>query len=246
MQLSPQQFADLLDKGFLRIDGITDLSEIAEVRERMDDLLARKAGMREGAFFDMLAPAGEQTDMKLLQIRNASDYAPALAKTHFVQNAKKLAQQILGANARLWFDMLILKPAKSNADTPWHQDEAFCDPRFEHKEITFWMPLQDVTEENGCMNFIEGSHTGRVLSHHSPGDDPTVHALECCGDFEPSKAVACPLPAGSCSIHYGRTLHSAGGNRSDQPRYAYILGFHVPPTPSVEERSFPWLGEKRT
>jgi ectoine hydroxylase-related dioxygenase (phytanoyl-CoA dioxygenase family) len=142
--------------------------------------------------------------------------------------------------------MLILKPAKSNADTPWHQDEAFCDPKFEHKEITFWMPLQDATEENGCMSFIEGSHTGSVLSHHSPSDDPTVHALECCGDFEPSEAVTCPLPVGSCSVHYGRTLHSAGGNRSDQPRYAYILGFHVPPTPSVEERNFPWLAEKRT
>lgn len=246
MQLSLEQLVTLDGSGFVRMDTMTDVSEVSEIRDIMTHLIQKKAGMKSGAFFDMLASAGQTDSMKLVQIRNVSDYSPRLAKTNFVRSAKIIAQQILGPEARLWFDMLILKPAHSPADTPWHQDEAFCDPTYEHKEITFWMPLQNTTVENGCMSFIEGSHKGSVLSHRSPGNDTTVHALECCGEFDASTAVACPLPAGGCSIHYGRTIHSAGANHSATPRYAYILGFHIPPTLAKEERSFPWLTEKRT
>ena len=249
MHLSALQTADFEKKGFLRFENAVSSDDIIDIRSQLEDLLAKKAGMKEGAYFDMLAPAGQKSDeqpMQLVQIKNASHFAPALLKTQYVRNAVSMARQILGPGARLWFDMLILKPAHSDAGTPWHQDEAFCDPKFEHKEITFWMPLQDVTEENGCMSFIEGTHKGAVLQHHSPGDDPTVHALECCDEFDSSAAVACPIPVGGFSIHHARILHKAGANRSDKPRFAYILGFHVPPKPSLEERSFPWLAEKQT
>lgn len=246
MQLSTEQIAEFDTRGYIRLDGITELAEIGEIRAKMEQLLASKAGKQEGAFFDMLAPSGETAAMKLVQIKNASYYAPSLLKTQFARNAGALARQVLGPKAKLWFDMLILKPAGSTTDTPWHQDEAFCDPKFEHQEITFWMPLQDVTVQNGCMSFIPGSHKGSVLNHHSPGGDPTVHALECCGEFAAEQAVPCPIVRGGCSAHTGRILHKAGPNNSDQPRFAYILGFHVPPTPSREQRAFPWLAEKRT
>ncbi len=246
MQLSARQSADLDTKGFLQLNDIVELPEIARIRGQLERLLAKKAGFHEGAFFDMLAPSGQAAGMKLVQIKNPSHYAPALLKTNYVSNATALARQILGPKAKLWFDMLILKPAHSAAETPWHQDEAFCDPRFEHKEITFWLPLQDATVENGCMSFIEGSHKGTVLVHHSPGDDPTIHALECCADFDRAGAVACPISVGGCTIHDARTLHAAGGNRSDEPRFAYIMSFHVPPKASAEVRSFPWLAEKRS
>lgn len=246
MRLAKDQLDELDDQGFLTLDTITDASEVSAIRAVLEKLLRNRAGVQEGSFFDMLAAEGDTSPMHLMQIKNPTDYAPDLAKTQYLRNATEMARQVLGPEARLWFDMLILKPANSEAETPWHQDEAFCDPRFEYKEITFWMPLQDTDANNGCMSFIPGTHKGHVMRHHSPGDDPTVHALECSDDFDAEAAVVCPVPAGGCSIHYGRTLHFAGANRSNQPRFAYILGFHVPPKPSREQRDFPWLAEKRT
>jgi len=140
----------------------------------------------------------------------------------------------------------LCKPAVDGAATPWHQDEAFKDPKYDYSEISFWMALQPVNEVNGCMEFIPGSHQVGVLPHRSPNDDPRIHAIECFEGFDHADAVACPLPAGGCTLHTGRTLHGAGPNRSNAPRYAYVLIFHVPPQPAQGQKNFPWLQDKKT
>ena len=50
--------------------------------------------------------------MKLAQIKNPTDYAPALAELGFSSNAKCLAKRMLGPKATLRFDMLLLKPGQ--------------------------------------------------------------------------------------------------------------------------------------
>jgi ectoine hydroxylase-related dioxygenase (phytanoyl-CoA dioxygenase family) len=108
------------------------------------------------------------------------------------------------------------------------------------------MPLQPVNDINGCMMFIPGTHKGEVLPHRTPGNDPSIHAVECFKGFDAANAVACPLPAGGCTIHYGRTVHGAGTNRSNDPRYAYVLIFQLPYKPVANPRHFPWLEGKAT
>jgi len=54
-----------------------------------------------------------------------------------------------------------------------------------------------------------------------------------------SKAVACPIPAGGCTIHHNRMMHYAGPNRSEIPRRAMILMFGVKPAQGGK-RDFWW------
>ena len=62
-----------------------------------------------------------------------------------------------------------------------------------------------------------------------------------------SQAIACPIPAGGCTIHHNRTMHYAGANRSDIPRRALILGFGIKPQPYPgEPRDFYWNKLKQT
>ena len=71
-----------------------------------------------------------------------------------------------------------------------------------YNEISIWMPLQPVDTSSGCLEFIPGSHRERVLRHASPSNDPRIHALMCVDNFDETKAVPCPLPAGGCTIHH--------------------------------------------
>jgi len=132
------------------------------------------------------------------------------------------------------------------APTPWHQDEAYWDPGLEYHSISVWMPLQEATLENGCMQFVPGSHKLPVAPHRSIGNDPRVHGLEIASDVDVSGAVACPLPPGGATFHLSSTLHYAGPNTTDTPRRAYILGFNTPPKPRPVPRNFWWQREKRT
>ncbi len=246
LRFSNEQVGMFAIDGFLSLDRITSREEVEQIRLLADDLVAKKAGAREGAFFDTLASGSDGQGPRSIQITKPSNYSPALRRTAFLKNATKIAKQLLSPDCVFVGDMILLKTARIGTGTPWHQDEAFRDARFTRNEITFWMPLRDVSIDEGCMLFVPGSHRLGVLEHRSPNNDPRAHALECCGDFPRDEAVACPLPAGGCTIHTSKTIHCTKTNTSPGDRYAYTLVFAERPTPAANPISYPWLDEKQT
>jgi ectoine hydroxylase-related dioxygenase (phytanoyl-CoA dioxygenase family) len=244
--LSEAQVASFEDRGFLAVDRITSDQDVASIRAVLEDLFERKAGHTQGAYFNFAGNEKDKDAPNMPQIMAPVNFASELKKSEFRRNAMLVARQILGPEVRFHGDHTLMKPPVNGVPTPWHQDEAFQDPRFECREISIWMPLQAVNEVNGCMEFIPYSHKEGVLPHRTPGNDPAVHAIECYEGFDPADGVACPLSAGGCTIHSSRTVHGAGPNRSDAPRYAYVLIFQTPFAPVKTPREFPWLKGKAT
>ncbi|HEY2119659.1 MAG TPA: phytanoyl-CoA dioxygenase family protein [Candidatus Acidoferrum sp.] len=244
--LDDAQIQFFKDEGYLRIDSLTTPEEVQEIRRWLENLFETKAGEKEGAFADLVAGADHADEMSSPQILNPVNYVPKLHETHCYKNALRMAKQLLGEDARCFFDLSILKMPVRGAATPWHQDEAFRDPSFEYRELTVWVALQEVKAETGCLQFIPGSHTTPVLEHRSANNDPTSQAIECIGEFNPTNAVACPLKPGGATIHHHRTLHCAAPNTSEVPRYTYIMTFGAIPRPIPQSRTFGWLSEKET
>jgi len=236
------------DEGFLVVPALCNAADISAIRVILQDLFARKAGREEGNQFDMLSPDDEDRDAVQPQIINPNLYAPELLRTRYFRRVQAMARQLLGADAEFSFDHSILKPAGRVAATPWHQDEAYRhDPDFHCEQISFWMPLQDVSEHNGCMRYVPGSNRGPLFPHRSVDDDPRIHALECpTQHFDECTAQPQPVPAGWCILHAGRTLHSALPNRSDADRLVYILSFRGPLLARSAPLRLTWLADKRT
>lgn len=240
-----QQFRN---DGYLVVPSLCSASEQLVIRRALTELFQQQAGRREGNHLDMLGPdCGDQVPRQP-QLLKPSLYAPQLLRTDYYSRVRAIARQLLGEDAAFSFDHSILKPAGLGAETPWHQDEAYrADPATRREQISFWMPLQDVGEDNGCMRYVPGSHLGDVLPHRSPDSDPRVHALECLPEYiDESAARTQPVPAGWCILHGGRTLHAALPNRAATDRIAYVISFHGPPIATEETRPFPWLADKAT
>jgi ectoine hydroxylase-related dioxygenase (phytanoyl-CoA dioxygenase family) len=246
LKLPNERIQFFKDCGYLTLDALTDPEEIQGIRATIERLFKERAGENEGAYGDLIASDEHLAEENCPQLLNPVNYAPQLHKTRCFQNALSVAKQILGDEARFFLDLSILKMPSNGAATPWHQDEAFRDPRFEYTELTIWVPLQDVNLQNGCMQFIPSSHKRSVLEHHSMNDDLASQALQCTGPFDDSAAVACPLRAGGCTIHHPGTLHYARPNGSDRPRFAYIMVFGVSPKLRTEPRAFKWLEQRKT
>ncbi|MPV57399.1 phytanoyl-CoA dioxygenase family protein [Burkholderia sp. HI2761] len=227
--------------GFAIINGLIDTSEIEDLREIGHRLLGSRTGYAEGLMFDFYPESnGCDSEHQLLQLHWASYFERRLSKLRIRRAALDIAKALLGSNVRFAGDSFFLKQSHTDTVTPWHQDDAFTDARIDHREVNFWIPLQAVSVDNGCMQFIPGSHLYDVLPHVPLGGDVTAHGLECVGGFDPARAVACPLMPGDCTVHAGRTLHAAGANFSDQPRYAYALNFRLPRRRSSMATNFPW------
>jgi ectoine hydroxylase-related dioxygenase (phytanoyl-CoA dioxygenase family) len=221
--------------GFIAIDALTDLAEIDTLRSLYDELFRRASGFAAGDRLELVAD-GERS--LLPQIVNPERYVPQLIAGRAFRNAQRIAWQLLGDGFEPAGNHAIMKPAGLGAATPWHQDEAYWDPRCAHRAISIWMPLQAATLANGCMQFMAGSHRGPVFPHELIS--ATAHGLRLTQPAPAGPASACELPAGGATIHAGRTLHYAGANSSNQPRRALVFGFRTPPVGLREPHHYPW------
>ena len=196
----------------------------------------------------MIGPDSPEQEMALPQLLRPSQYEPFFRQTKLASSARSIAEQILGPKLENDLEHAISKPPFNGAATPWHQDDAFHRKGSGVPEsISIWMPLQDVTVENGCMRYIRGSNLGPLYPHRSPRNDPRIHGLETISPPDLTNCVAVPVRAGDAVIHLSRTLHSAGVNTSDQPRRAYILGYSVKTRRDRPlTRDYPWNLEKQT
>ncbi|MDB5741761.1 MAG: Phytanoyl-CoA dioxygenase [Polaromonas sp.] len=238
-ELTSKEVAQFHEQGFVSIPQITTALEVAWIRESYDRLFEQCAGWEKGDLFDFAGTDEPGAALKAPQLSDPSKYEPALKNTLFRANAFAIAKQLLGPAAELVFEHAMLKPAKSGAPTPWHQDEAFYAKGVDNQAITFWMPLQPVDTTNGCLDFIPGSNKKPLLPHRRINGDPRIHGLEALG-VDDSLSISCPLQAGGATIHGYHTLHHAGPNLSDEPRRAYALLFGLRSPYYRVKEDFPW------
>jgi hypothetical protein len=233
-RLTDAQAASFRRDGFLRIDALADDAELEALLAPYDELFRREAGFDAGDRIDLIPKEGRA----LPQVVNPERYAPRLIEGAAYRNAQAIARQLLGPGCVPTGNHAILKPARIGGDTPWHQDEAYWDPRFSHRAVSIWLALQPATIENGCMRFIPGSHRGPVLPHELISGDS--HGLRAIGPLPDAPVAICELAAGGATLHDGRTLHAAGPNGSAQPRRALVFGFGLTPVRLDTPNHYPW------
>lgn len=253
MTLTPEQMQRYHAQGFVVLPPIIDDDEIARQRALFDRLFSPPADGGKPLYYDLTGddPDKQIDSTSVPQLLHPSHHVPELPRSAAWQSALDIATELLdlGAHTRddlIVRDHMIVKPARSTGDTPWHQDEAYWQEDLEYQELSVWIALQDTTEPMGCMQFVPGSHRGEVLPHHSWKNDPRIIALEVDdGHVEKSKVVACPLAAGGATVHHDRTLHYTGGNSTDEPRRALILTIGTPPKKREQPRDFYWNRKQR-
>lgn len=136
------------------------------------------------------------------------------------------ASQLLGNKAvRFWHDQLFYKPAKKGGVVAWHQDYSYWTRTKPIAHLTCWCGLDDATKENGCLQYIAGSHEWGLLPK------PVIAGeLEGIRDFLSNEQKAkfdhpqyAEVKAGEAIFHHSLTLHGSGENKSDRPRRAFVI-----------------------
>lgn len=247
-ELTQEQIEFYEREGYLSIEALTTQEEVAWLREIYDRLFSERVGREEGNQFDLAGTDEEGKEASLPQILNPSKYAPELNDSQLLKNATTISKQLRGEEATCRFAHAIFKPARSGAETPWHQDAAYWGPNLIYSGFSIWVPLQEATPENGCMEFVPGSHKLDVVEHQSINNDPRIHGLELTPEQmdKIDNVATCPLPAGGATLHGGYMMHHTGANRSDVPRRAIILSCSAPRVPREVPRTFPWNEAKKT
>jgi len=212
--VTPAQARQYDEQGFFVLEDALDPGEVAALVGAIDPFEARQEealrAMEGGRFF--IARADEITFTTHLVLRSAllRDFT---ASALFAD----LCADLVGPDARLYWDQAVYKKPGTESPFPWHQDNgyAFVEPQ---QYLTCWVALTDATEDNGCPWVVPGLHRLGTLAHEY--SDIGFVCLR-----EPAHAVAVAARAGSIVVFSSLTPHSTGPNRTDAVRKAYIVQF---------------------
>lgn len=213
--LSSGEIAQFREKGWIVPRWQFPQEVVAEMREEYAALLARNPQLESDI---ILAP--HQTNGGSMGVIGSEKWLEFATRPELIA----MARQLIGDDIILWGTTLFGKPAHSGKETPWHQDGGYY-PIRPLETLTMWIPLDDVTPENGPMSFIPGSHRSRRLFSHSwqDGKDKTINLVTDAEHFDESAAEPLILKAGQVSFHDVYLIHGSTANRTDRRRAAFIV-----------------------
>src|SRR6202140_3465527 len=135
------------------------------------------------------------------------------------------AFQLLDGPVRFWHDQLFCKPARHGGVVAWHQDYSYWTRTQPLAHLTCWIGLDDSTRENGCLQYIAGSHRWPDLPITGlAGDMDAISAVlddQQRREFE--HPVAVELKKGEASFHHPRLVHGSFANHSERSRRATVI-----------------------
>jgi len=137
-----------------------------------------------------------------------------------------LVERLVGPAPTLFQDMALVKPAQGR-EKPWHQDHAFFNVALDTPIVGVWIPMGEVTPENGCMHLLAGGHKAGARIHFKRRD------WQICDTDVPSTGrVAVPMAVGDVLLFDGKIPHGTPINRTDDFRWA--VQYHYRPATTVE------------
>jgi ectoine hydroxylase-related dioxygenase (phytanoyl-CoA dioxygenase family) len=196
--------------GFVHAKSVVPRDEIARFRDAVDKAVAARKINDTRAF-------EEKTlyEQSFIQCQNLWEDWPDVRALTFHPAIAALATRLIGAKRlRLWHDQALYKEP-GGRDTDAHQDHPYW-PIAEDLTLTAWIPLIDVTDKNGCMGYVPGSHRGHrefINIFTEPGSGEKLLSR-----LAPTTAVFVPARAGDVLFHHGYTAHLAKPNASSVMR----------------------------
>jgi ectoine hydroxylase-related dioxygenase (phytanoyl-CoA dioxygenase family) len=201
------------EDGFFVIEDAFDGATVEQLRAEIDPLehdLTEWLRSRGGTF--SISDADAITFPYKLVIRSA--WMRAFCSSEALAG---VARDLIGPDVLLYWEQAVYKKPEPVRKFPWHQDNgyAFLLPE---PYLTCWIPLVDVTVENGCPWLAPGYHRRGTFLHH---DSPLGRQVF----DDPAEAVPVEARAGSIVVFSSLTPHFTGPNQSDAVRKAYIVQY---------------------
>lgn len=219
IRISQEQKNKYHEDGFFILESVIPEKELEFLRAECTSLIDQ-----QNAEMDRL-----KTDVLNLSRRNSRYFVflaykdrPQLGEFIFSERMAELCRATIGDNAFLFWEQFVVKGTdKKGAEFGWHQDSGYVD--HPHRPyVNFWIPLDDVNEENGTVYLLPYALAGtREKIEHKlvPGSNDRV------GYFGKEPGIPANCPAGSIVVFSSTVFHRSGANSTTKMRRAYAVQY---------------------
>jgi len=224
-QAQREQFRE---QGFLAVEGVIPPDRIAALRDRIEELCRQADSVEAQRLHAQIEPEARSggsgvavaPELAVRKFDSLTQYESLFRDHARFGPLVDLVAGLIGTPLSLYTDQAMLKPPRYGSEKPPHQDNAYfrIDPA--DGGLTAWCALDDATLDNGCMEYIAGSHRLGLVEHE--GIAGTPHLVP---KAEQGSYVAVPVRAGAVVFHHLLTLHRSKPNHSDTWRRAFICHY---------------------
>ena len=149
-------------------------------------------------------------------------------------------EELIGPNIKFHHSKINSKLPGAKTSVKWHQDFPFT-PHSNDDLITALLMVDEVTEQNGPLEVVPGSHKGDLHSLWHNNEFTGAIAKEVADQCQ-RESVKCTGSAGSVCLMHTRLLHGSAPNLSDKPRTLFIAVYSaedaVPQSPNPMPSKF--------
>jgi phytanoyl-CoA hydroxylase len=224
--------AQLNEQGYVILNGFLEPAVLRQVRAALCRLVDRQAErlLAEDRISDPLLSAPFETRLAWLYAACPEEapklfrqelHLPGLFRLFFHSRLLDLVETLLGGEIRLYPNYTARPKLPDHAPTQvlWHQDGGYTSGEVEQlRMINVWAPLVPARVENGCMQFIPGSHRLGPVPHVS-----REHYLEIQEEYlapRRDQAVAIEVDPGDVVLFHNLLFHQGLPNRSRTIRWS--------------------------
>ncbi|MEO0445964.1 MAG: phytanoyl-CoA dioxygenase family protein [Verrucomicrobiota bacterium] len=138
-------------------------------------------------------------------------------------------EQLLEGEAYHYHSKMILKDAKVGGAWAWHQDYGYwyqnglLFPRL----CSVMIAVDRATQENGCLQVLQGSHIMGRVDHILSGDQAGADMAVVSAAQETMPLIHAEMEPGDALFFHANTLHSSAPNHSDHSRWSLICCYNA-------------------
>jgi ectoine hydroxylase-related dioxygenase (phytanoyl-CoA dioxygenase family) len=260
--VTAEEVDHLHEYGWVKLERFVDPDVVHAMLDRAREVMGDDADSNPISAFLEAAVAEGKPGLEYFNAQRSTGLEHPVLRP-LIHAVGKRAQQLQRRDeigVRYYQDLFVPKLPSSqaarhggNGPTAYHQDFiTFAVDR--SGGMTFWFPLEAYDATAGTMCFVNGSHRAGVL-----GDYTTYGGLDALEVFPELRALEISEPmtyeVGDITVHTHLTIHGAGPNLLDRPRWAYILitqpadvCWNGSPCPNFDHRAMtPWepFGDER-
>lgn len=177
----------------------------------------------------------------LRRINNPSDISEIYFQVMSDSKMVDMVVDLIGTNIKFHHCKINLKCPGANTTVHYHQDFAFT-PHSNDDVVTALLLLDDVTEQNGCLMVVPGSHKGPMYSLYD--DNQFVGRVN---DTTEQSLINEQLPvvgsAGDVCLMHTRLAHGSAPNGSKNSRGLYICVYTAADAIPLAKNPMPSLNE---
>lgn len=225
--LSEEQRQQFWAEGFLLVENVVDADLLQAMRddfcEWVDESREHSEPYGEAidgrARFD-LEPGHTPQKPALRRVNAPVEVSQAYFDAMASSRMTDCVADLIGPNVKFHHSKINAKLPGGKTEVKWHQDFPFT-PHSNDDLITALLMVDDVTQDNGPLEVVAGSHTGELHGLWHDGVFTGAVTDQLAQDCR-NKAVTCVAPAGSVCLMHTRLLHGSAPNLGKRSRNIFI------------------------